>query len=488
MSGLGTGRVDATLAGGGSVDGDRWYGTGTLFAALWAFALISHVWNQGSGPLSADPLVDPLYWLVLVAGVGVLLRPRSGLGLLVLAGAAVVAVIWRMPSIANHWYLVGLVSAGLLVSGVRLRDVRPFTSDRVVAHAAPYVRLTLLLGYGAAAVSKLNRTFVDPEHSCATRFAEDAAGFWGLSLPAGEVCQQVLAWSVAGIEIAIPLLLLMRPTRGLGIVIAAFFHLAMASTPHVRVLDFTAILIALLVLFAPSTFSSRVRKLAGWLHPRTPLLRSIFAPTWVRVSLGLLLVAVVGLRGLVLPVDRWPVLAWMAMLGSWTAIACLGSWALVHRWRRGPANARLPLRPGVWGHWVLVAITLLIAAGPYLGLRTQGSFTMFSNLRTEQGVSNHYFLPSADLFGMQHDYVEIVASTDDRLEAASEHGELVHELELRRRLSRDPSQPITFVRDGEIHDLERAADRDHLVTVGFWEGKLLHFRNIPQEGPPPCRH
>jgi hypothetical protein len=61
---------------------------------------------------------------------------------------------------------------------------------------------------------------------------------------------------------------------------------------------------------------------------------------------------------------------------------------------------------------VLVALNALT---PYVGLKTQNAFTMYSNLQTEQGVWNHLFLPEAmRVFELQDDLVEIVNADDER--------------------------------------------------------------------------
>ena len=70
------------------------------------------------------------------------------------------------------------------------------------------------------------------------------------------------------------------------------------------------------------------------------------------------------------------------------------------------AGALLTVRtPGL-----LIIPALLFANGlmPYLGLKTETSFAMYSNLRTEGGYSNHWLLPaSLQIWDYQRDLVKI---------------------------------------------------------------------------------
>eukprot|EP00466_Bigelowiella_natans_P018781 jgi/Bigna1/81169/fgenesh1_pg.78_\ len=66
-------------------------------------------------------------------------------------------------------------------------------------------------------------------------------------------------------------------------------------------------------------------------------------------------------------------------------------------------------------HCFVVATVFLFGLSPYIGLRTAGCFSMFSNLRTEGPYhpSNHLLIPSAltSLFSIQGDMVTIISSS-----------------------------------------------------------------------------
>ena len=58
--------------------------------------------------------------------------------------------------------------------------------------------------------------------------------------------------------------------------------------------------------------------------------------------------------------------------------------------------------------WMFPLLVVLNGFAPYLGLKTQTSFSMFSNLITENGKTNHFFIPSElQIFDYQREIVII---------------------------------------------------------------------------------
>lgn len=68
--------------------------------------------------------------------------------------------------------------------------------------------------------------------------------------------------------------------------------------------------------------------------------------------------------------------------------------------------------------YLFIFLLSIYAATPYLGLRTAGNFSMFSNLRTEGTTSNHLLLSSnpLKLWNYQEDVVKIIEIDDERAE------------------------------------------------------------------------
>jgi hypothetical protein len=134
---------------------------------------------------------------------------------------------------------------------------------------------------------------------------------------------------------------------------------------------------------------------------------------------------------------------------------------------------------------------LLNGLAPYLGLKTEAAFSMYSNLRTEGPYWNHLLLPSwLRLAGYQSDLVSIEASTAPELRRYREQGEQLVGLEferLVRRLCQGQREPVAieYTRNGERRSVTDACETPprtaHRAT---WADRLLVFRPVTAA----CRH
>jgi hypothetical protein len=153
--------------------------------------------------------------------------------------------------------------------------------------------------------------------------------------------------------------------------------------------------------------------------------------------------------------------------------------------------APAPLR---WG-WVLAVFPAVAAMNgfmPYLGLKTEISFAMFSNLRTEERNTNHWFLPvrwrAADY---QEDLVQVISTSETNSERIPLVGDgyTMTFFELWREASRNPNLAVTYVRAGQTYAVARAGDDPMLSRPFPWmAGKLLRFRPVEVTGPVRCKH
>jgi hypothetical protein len=462
--------------------------TEKVFAAVWALAHVLHVWHQG--PIeSADTM-----WLtaVLLASLWLLARPSAPGRLMILAAVQLLSYAAEMPFVANHWTIAAFVNAGLLIAGLRGRYASPREGSAWLRVVAPYARMTFLIAYGAAAVAKLNRAFLDPVSSCALDTVS-AVGRWiGLAMPVpGGPASYLVVWTVVAVELSIVPLLLVGRTRRTGVVLCATFHVALAATPIILVMDFTIFVLALLLLFAPADLGERLADEATDFARRRPAVVStghrLRRPA--SLLLAIVLLAVWLNRGAV-DDATWTALIWTLSLPMGLGMLVVGLTTL-SRYR---TSERVPAMPGhrsgrtlTHAQLLLVGLLVLNAASPYLGAKTMSSFTMFSNLATERGESNHLFLPRVPMVGPQDDLVRVLSSSDPYLQSAADQNLLLTHHELRRRLTADPGASIAYERSGASHRLEVASDDPSLVDLTALPRKLLHFRPVSAEGPPRCQ-
>lgn len=145
--------------------------------------------------------------------------------------------------------------------------------------------------------------------------------------------------------------------------------------------------------------------------------------------------------------------------------------------------------------YVFPILILLFGMTPYLGLRTAGNFSMFSNLRTEGKTSNHLLLGSNPLkfWGYQEDVVHII-DIDDR------YGDVIHHydespkgyelpvIEFRKWIYRwseaGVKVPLTFTYRGRTHSTKDIMDDPVWRLDGrTWDMVLMDFRVIAPGEP-----
>jgi hypothetical protein len=456
--------------------------SGATFAFLWASAHIVHVWHQDANlvlnlPASIGSLIT------LAAAVALLLRPTSQVTLGALAAAQLVAFGIQFPFVANHWTIAAFVNTGILVALLSRRlahDERP-----AVYRFAAFARTAFLIAYGAAALAKLNDTFLSPAHSCALSTLDAIDALFGLPFVDSPAIRGAVIGAVVATELAVPLLLLVPRLRVAGIALAAVFHLALAITPVVVVMDFTLIVLALVVLFAPPDFDTRVRAdVQRFGSRRLGVLVGAARRPLMLVLIGVILVGAVG-RAELLGRETWAILTW----GSFTVFGVLVSIVVLSvlvTYRGQPSEQLLGAREGMGGaQTVVVVLMTLNALSPYLGFKTTSSFTMFSNLRTEAGGTNHLFIPRLGLGGYQDDLLEISESDDRVLQARVDDGQWLTTHEVRRRLSLNPEASAEFVQVGTTG--QAATTWEDLTPLAWWEAKFLHFRPVAPTGDPACQ-
>ena len=154
-------------------------------------------------------------------------------------------------------------------------------------------------------------------------------------------------------------------------------------------------------------------------------------------------------------------------------------------------------RPGLL--WLMLPVVFLNGMSPYLGLKTETSFAMYSSLRTEGEWNNHFFMPALRLTDYQDDLVEILETDHPRLQEMMHIGiktkrkALITYFELRRIVSETTTNfSVTYSRRGENHlysnynggNTDPELARRHPLMLA----KLLYFRPITAGEKEYCKH
>ena len=415
-----------------------------LFALAFAVSLILHqLWWEGFEVLS-------VHFLVVVAALWTVLRPTSVARFVAMLAAEVLSVGLDMPEVGSHTLLVGVSGACVLayVAWTSLPTRRLPAPGALFERIAPFLRVQLLLVYAAAALAKMNSGFFDPGISCAVSLSARVAWF-DPSLLAGSWRAAPAMWGTVLTEIALVVLLAVPRTRVLGLAVGGAFHAVLALAGNV---PFSALALALYVVFLPVDTPGRLRAVAAvrpaldrWAGraQRATASRAAFP---VAVSCWLVAAVVFSLepaagRALISNGTRIVLIALMLGAGLLLALALARGRPWIH-----------PARSLRLGHAVFaVGIGLLVAnsLSPYLGLKTESSFTMFSNLHTEAGYWNHAFIPEAvRVFGHQDRLVRVTDSNDPALERRTRDGARMVRFELERYVRLHPGTSATYTTTG----------------------------------------
>ncbi len=474
--------VDRADGSGGLDDLATW--AWRAFAVLWAVSVLLHLaGNTRLAPAPVQALVGGAAVAVLATGG----RRTAAAGLAV----AVVVGVWaEAPVLANHWLLHGLLA--LLVLAVVADPSGPAGWYRRLVGPG---RLLLLGFYGFAAFAKLNADFLDPAVSCATFYLRESIASWGGDGFADGVVSGPVEASVAPlvafVELSVPVLLVLRRTRVLGVVVALTFHLVLALDRTHQFFDFSSVLAVLFVLFLPPEVLGQLRQ-AGQRATRAVATRRASAPELGRL-LGL---AVAALAVVVVAGPRsWPAPPLLRDLGVLVWIG-IGTALPILVWRAARATGSPwvgtdeALVPGVsrtaWRHAVLLLLVpaLAVANGltPYLELKSGFGWNMYGNLSVVDGASNHLVVRRGLPLTDAHDrLVAIEHTTDPRLEGYVDRW-LLPEVQLEDFIA-GRAVVVRGTVDGEPVTYD-GRDVDARPT---WQRKLLVFRAVDADGAVDCQ-
>lgn len=466
----------------------------SAFGLVWAMSMLVHVANfpHWLETIQGNALVVAAFFL--------LTKPSSLMRLAVALTIEASVIVDQMPLMGNHLYFVLLVDLTFLFTivaeAVRTRD-NINRSQWVLVRAAPIVCLLQILLYLLAGFHKLNRDYFNTEYSCALELYNQL----GQVIPSPHV-EGAWAWFVivgsVVVELAIPLFLISRRTRRATILFGMLFHLYLSFHPSLgsRGLSaFSATMFATYVLYDPNRWSVMFRRTSKWCSRRVPVrlvafVRNLFGSALPLIlSSGCLIAHQYLLKGVPREyyIQKAGFLIWV-LLGI-SAIACYVASLFIVREQTKRVRARRErlCRPLL----VFPILIVVIGLSPYLGLSTEGTFSMYSNLRVETDTNHWIMPPSFRAFPIGQNLVEVTGSSHPKLQGHADKGELINEMEFRRIMQDADNGFFALVSvNGVIQRVDRKVFSDHplLRPLHPIQRKLLRFRPADAHGPMKCRH
>jgi hypothetical protein len=387
----------------------------------------------------------------------------------------------RNPVLGGATSAVLLLGLGMALAG---RSPVAWRREEMLAAFAPVLRVATVVMYWWAAVQKTNWDYLNPEVSCGAELHREIAEF----LPFVPTQTWALYGAIYGslaLEFGIPVLLIIRRLRPFGFLAAIPFHLWLSVHPAAGVYSFSSLLFALYLLFLPrSAFEEWDRFFGAGAGRLRAFAGTVAWEKWLpRLLVGVFLAVVFAQTGCYLTIGRTRATFEIAnRIGFffWFAVGlCLGGSYFLALWRTRHGSMEWRFRP-TWNlAWIGVALVAWNGLNPWIGLKTQTSFSMYSNLRSE-GFGNHVFLKRVDLFGFQK---------------FANRGNLFPYFELRRLVSEQSGDVFVRYRRGGVELV--AERRDGVVTgderlfrpIPWLPYKLLWFRRMETfSGPMNCTH
>ena len=468
--------------------------TRLLFAAFTLLLAIGTLYHQA---LATDWQLLSLNTPLSLAALYAALRPRSISAFWLLVGCHLADLFVDLPFITNHVVVQGFVELAALMSLAVValsREQRTGDPAALYRVLAPMVRVLVILMYGFAALAKMNSDFMDPQLSSAVALLGSVRSML-VFIPDGEWTAAPVILGTIVLEAALPLLLFLRSTRLATVLVALLFHVLMGLSGHT---SFSGLAPALLFPFVPDDMPARLRRLrVEWpqLGALSDRARSWAGSVWAFPLLAALWLLVATLHTAGILTDAALSFALYSPVGVkmllYPYLAALAAVLALCTRQGGPYLYRA--RPFSLSHPVCALIPLLMIFNglcPYLGLKTQSSLTMFSNLQTEGDQWNHVFLPPAmRTFGYQDDLVEIIDSTDPMLAEHAKRRKRWVFFEFHRYLSQHPTTSVTFEHTDELHRGRQVGDHPVLSQPPRLAlRKALWFRTVPPPDANGHRH
>lgn len=485
----------------------------SVIAVLWAgqtLVQLTSVPNSTALPQTAgwDAMVNwtgssaIAGWLAFICSIATLLFPKKLTLFLALIAAATWHYISDWPFVSNHLILDTFISVAMLGAAVVVLKARVFNANsaspseriEIVEKFSPVVVAMFMLMYYFIVISKMNESFFDSQISCMYAMYSSFLMKDNILSVAGSIVSiELLFWTFMILEWFLPIMLMIRKTRLLAIYIGVPFHFLLGVMGHYwyssLVLTLYAIVALPAIVAAMPSIIDRIGE--GRLHT----LKLIFRAYLVTLAAAFVATAIFapqeGLFGYKVVVLHWAAVAGIVGL----LIVFSAGWAHFREGVFSVTHTPRMLSDAPGGLWVIVILMCLNSLSPYIGYKTTNSIAMYSNMRTENGQNDHFFMPRFPLFGYQADLVEVLDSSN--LDIAKLKGwpvlygdpdirlpTYITYFELRRAVSRteDAGLWVRYKRKGveRLYDrtLSQRPDDDLDAILPIWLEKTAMFRPI----------
>jgi len=429
------------------------------------------------GNMSPDLPVSTGIAMVALSLAGVLMPGRTVL--LALNAAAFVAMYLMLSPQPSNNQLTGFFFSLIFLTAYAKKGGllgQPAAREALFDAVAGPGRWILAIMYFYGIYHKINADFLDPQVSCAVELYQLLA--WRVGLADWGVGHYAAIYATFVFEGIAMLALFMHRIKWIGFAIGIPFHVIIGFTGYQFYMDFSTIVLVLYCLFLPR---QGVEDLVARLTER------LGGPARAALIGRAVLVFAVGAYATDLALARtvepslWSFQPFFAVYAAAFYAFCLFAvpWG-------GQARQSYP-----WS-WAMVLPLLYLINGfsPYLGLKTESSIAMYSNLHVEAGQTNHLIhgvLPGTATYTDEVLRVVAVERASAEATRAILPGRDLVRYEVDRMLAQDPN--LVLVVDGPDGRMRTDAGWQNTYAETPWIlRKYLLFKPVDFERPKVCTH
>ncbi len=463
-----------------------------VFSVMWGMAMMLSVSSltRTLGGHSGIALAAITWGALVTAGL-LMMNPRKTALLALLAALMITQYLLRLPVIGNNQTIAFFMNTGILVAlaaQALQNKTRGGRRDSIYEQVRVIARALLAIMYFYGIFHKINLDFLNPAVSCASALYQPLTRPFGLHDSTLGMYGAIAATFI--VETIAIVCLYWRRFFWVGILVTLPFHYVIPISGYSWYMDFSSLVFALYMLSVPREVASGLYSSGVALVRRLPRLRPGVSALLALGAALLMASAIVIALSNFFP-GRGERYLWHSV---WLLVwAVFGGVAMVLIVRA--ALLELPYRDQEmrvsqpWWVYAIPTILFVNCMSPYIGLKTESSIAMFSNLHTEGGVSNHLlFRRPPYLFNYQSRAARIIDSSEPEIREVAKggnYGMVEHDIAL--RLAYDPQRWITYEIQGQRY--ERVTDATFSGERPTWiESKLLAFKYIDWARPKVCTH
>lgn len=459
------------------------------FSVMWGLATILSLVSRMDALIGTFGLpIAAFSWLVIGSALALIARPRDTRLLLWLALLMCAHYALRLPVASNNQTIAFVMNASIAVvlllvlvreKGATVRHAA-YEQLRVIARAL----IAVMYIYGI--FHKINTDFLDPQVSCAVSLYQPLTTLFDLQ--DNLLGRYGAIYSTFIVEAITLVALYWKRYFAVGLIIGLVFHYIIPISAFSWYMDFSSLVFALYMLSVPREVSGALYVLASRLF-RNVSQRSAAIGAFIALAILLVIASLVVSALSFEYSDRPARLLWHSVWLIVWAVVGGGAMILVTRAALAmlPYSKAQPDRQPLW-LYAFPAALFVSSFSPYIGLKTESSIAMFSNLHTEGGVTNHLMFDRPPyLFDYQAKLFRVLDSSDPQMRQIAQRGEALVELELARWLRKKPQDWISYVSDGQRFD---RVTRDTFRGREFsaLERTFLIFKPVDFRRPKVCTH